>query len=74
MSAFRKISGYLLVAIVFLLTALAILGIWEVIDFEHVVRKSILSLFVIFVAAVVILFVLTVIVKDNKPTKNSNIG
>lgn len=74
MSAFRKISGYLLVAIVFLLTALAILGIWEVIDFEHVVRKSILSLFVIFVAAVVILFVLTVIVKDNKvPKSNSEI-
>ena len=74
MSAFRKISGYLLVAIVFLLTALASLGIWEVIDFEHVVRKSILSLFVIFVAAVVILFVLTVIVKDNKvPKSNSEI-
>ncbi|HXK80795.1 MAG TPA: hypothetical protein PLO05_01395 [Bacteroidales bacterium] len=74
MSAFRKISGYLLVGIVFLLTALAILGIWEVIDFEHVVRKSIMSLFVIFVAAVVILFILTVIIKDNKQPKNNNIS
>ncbi len=66
MPSLKKITGYLLVILVLLLTVIAVLGIWEVIDFEHIVRKSVSSLFVVFVATVVILFVFSVMLKEKK--------
>lgn len=66
MITLRKLSGYLLVSIVFLLMAVAILGIWDIIDYEYIVRKTITSLFVVFIASAIILFVFTVIIRDKK--------
>ncbi|MDK2978520.1 MAG: hypothetical protein PWP52_1234 [Bacteroidales bacterium] len=41
------------------------LGIWEVISLEDVMRKIFTSLFVIFVASVIVLFIFSVLIKDS---------
>lgn len=71
MNPLRKISGYLLVTIVFILTTFAILGIWGIIDFEHIIRKAITSLFIVFIAAAIILFIFTVIIREKKDSDNT---
>ena len=62
----KKISSYVLVTLVLVFTILALLAIWDVIDLEDVLRKIFLSLFVIFVAAVVVLFIFSVLIKEPK--------
>lgn len=64
-SFIKKFASYILVGIVLALTVLALLGIWEVIELENVIRKILISLFVVFVAAVVVLFIFAVVIKDN---------
>ena len=48
-----------------LITVISILGIWEVISLEDVMRKIFTSLFVIFVASVIVLFIFSVLIKDS---------
>ena len=65
MNALKKGTAYILVVIVLFLTVLAILGIWDIVDLEHIISKSLKSLFVIFIASVIFLFIFTVLIKDN---------
>ena len=64
MSIVKKGASYILVGIVLILTVLALLGIWDVISFEDIIKKILLSLFVVFVASVVILFIFAVVVRE----------
>lgn len=65
----KKIASYVLVAMVIAFTTLGLLAIWDVIPVEDVLRKILLSLFVIFVASVVVLFIFGVVIRDDKPSK-----
>ncbi len=67
----KKIISYILILMVLLFTVIALLGIWDVIDLDDIIRKMFVSLMVIFAAAAVILFIFAVIIKDNDeiPTK-----
>ncbi len=60
----KKIVSYLLIFLVLVFTVIAILGIWEVIDLDNVLRKIMSSLIVIFAAAAVVLFIFAVLIKD----------
>lgn len=60
----KKGASYILVAIVLVLTFLALLGIWDIISFEEIIKKILLSLFVVFVASVVILFIFAVVIRE----------
>lgn len=60
----KKVTSYILVCLVLVFTVISLLAIWDVIDFEDVLRKIFLSLFVIFVASVVVLFIFSVLIKD----------
>jgi hypothetical protein len=60
----KKLSGYVLVALVLIFTILTILGIWGIVDMGFVLRKLFLSLIAIFVASAVTLFIFTVIIKE----------
>ena len=60
----KKIISYLLIFLVLVFTVIAILGIWEVIDLDNVLRKIMSSLIVIFAAAAVVLFIFAVLVKE----------
>ncbi|NCO55162.1 MAG: hypothetical protein COS14_01680 [Bacteroidetes bacterium CG02_land_8_20_14_3_00_31_25] len=65
----KKIASYSLVAMVIAFTVLGLLAIWDVIEVQDAIRKILLSLFVIFVASVVVLFIFGVVIRDDKSTK-----
>lgn len=68
-NAMKKTVAYLLIGLVLVFTILAILGIWEVIDLDYILKKIIFSLLVVFAASAVILFIFTILAKDNEPPK-----
>jgi len=61
----KKISAAVLIFAVLFFASLAILSIWDIIDVEQIMRKSIYTLIVIFSAAIVILFVLSNFFKND---------
>ncbi|OFX40386.1 MAG: hypothetical protein A2X08_15475 [Bacteroidetes bacterium GWA2_32_17] len=65
----KKIASYSLVAMVIAFTVLGLLAIWDVIEVQDAIRKILLSLFVIFVASVVVLFIFGVVIRDDKSSK-----
>jgi len=64
-TSIKKIVSYILIALVLIFTLIAILGIWDVISLEEILKKILASLFIIFVASVVVLFIFTVLIKNN---------
>jgi hypothetical protein len=62
----KKIVSYVLAALVIVITATAILAIWDIISLENVIRKVLSSLLVIFASSVVTLFIFSVLIKDSK--------
>ncbi len=67
-NSIKIIASYILIAIVLGLTIIALLAIWEVIDYEEVLKKILASLFVVFAASVVVLFIFAVVIKDGSPS------
>lgn len=61
------ITGYILVGLIVIFTVIAILGIWNIINFEDVVNNALKSFLVVFVASAVVLFITTVLIKDDEP-------
>ena len=71
---FRKGISILLAILTLFFTTLAILGIWDIIDVKNIAWKSLYSIFVIFIASAIILFIFSVIYKsgdDNVPPPTS---
>jgi len=68
-NALRKTVAYILIGLVLVFTALSILGIWEVISLDYILRKIVLSLLVVFAASAVILFIFTILIRDNGQPK-----
>lgn len=69
MNPVKKIVAYILIALVLLFTFIAVLGIWGLIDLEQIMVRSLYSLLVIFAASAVVLFIFTVLIKDEKLEK-----
>jgi hypothetical protein len=65
----KRIVSYILIGLVIFFTVMAILGVWGFIEFEDVIRKIMSSLLIIFAASAVVLFIFTVLVKDDGPQK-----
>ncbi len=65
----KKTVAYILVGLVLIFTVLSILGIWDVIDLDYIMKKILFSLVVIFAASAVILFILTILAKEEQPPK-----
>jgi len=68
-TSLKKIISYILIVLVLLFTVIALLGIWDVIELEDIVRKMFVSLMVIFAASAVILFIFAVLIKENEHKK-----
>ncbi len=64
MENFKKIMAYGLALFVVLFTGLAILGIWEIVNFEKILSKSFQSLLVVFGSSAILLFIFNVLIKD----------
>jgi len=62
----KKVISYFLIALVLLFTAIALLGIWDIISLEDIIKKMFVSLMVVFAAAAVILFIFSVLIKDDE--------
>jgi xanthine/uracil permease len=63
MEMFRKIAAILIGIMVALFTVIAILGIWDIIDVQHLFTKSIKTLAVLFISSAILMFVFSVLFK-----------
>ena len=65
----RKVASIILIALVLFFTVLSILAIWEVIEVEQVLAKSLGTLLVIFVSSAIVLFIVAVVFKEEGEKK-----
>jgi hypothetical protein len=63
----KRIISYFMIILVLVFTIIALLGIWEIISLEDIIKKMFVSLMVVFAAAAVILFIFSVLIKDQEP-------
>lgn len=63
---FKKAIVYLLSTLVVIFALISILSIWDVIEIERVFNKSLKTLFVLFIASAIILFIMQVLNRDEK--------
>ncbi len=66
----KKIASYLLIGIVVFVTAISILAIWDVIALEDVFWKTAKSLFIVFIASIVVLFITSVIMNGDNTNRS----
>lgn len=67
MNTVKKAVSFVLIGLVLIFTLIALLGIWEIIDLEQVMLRVLYSLLVVFAASAVMLFIFTVLIKDEPP-------
>jgi hypothetical protein len=65
----KKVISYFMIFLVLVFTIIALLGIWEIISLEDIIKKMFVSLMVVFAAAAVILFIYSVLLRDQEPEK-----
>ena len=63
----KKVISYFLIVLVLIFTIIALLGIWDIISLEDIIKKMFVSLMVVFAAAAVILFIFSVLIKEDGP-------
>ena len=68
MNNIKKAVSYILIGLVLVFTLIAILGIWGLIniDLQKVMLNTLYSLLVVFAASAVILFIFTVMIRDDE--------
>jgi len=68
MSTMKKTVSYILIGLVLIFTIISILGIWGLIDIDlqKVMLNTLYSLLVVFAASAVILFIVTVLIRDDE--------
>ncbi len=64
MQIIKKITTYLLIFLVLFFTVVSLLGIWEIINLEAVMLKSLKSLLIVFISSAIVLFILHVFQKQ----------
>jgi fumarate reductase subunit D len=67
---FRKVSAILLSVMVLLVTVISILAIWDIIEVERILSKSLGTLVIIFVASTIVLFIYSVVYRDENNGNN----
>ena len=65
----KKIISYFMIILILIFTIIALLGIWEIISLDDIIKKMFVSLMVVFAAAAVILFIFSVLIRDDGPEK-----
>lgn len=66
-TSIKKVISYFMIILVLVFTVIALLGIWEVISLEDIIKKMFVSLMVVFAAAAVILFIFSVLIREQEP-------
>jgi hypothetical protein len=67
MGTIKKSVSYILIGLILIFTLISILGIWGLIDIDlqKVMLNTLYSLLVVFAASAVILFIFTVLIRDD---------
>ena len=65
MKSIKKTIAYFFAALVLIFAIIAILGIWDLIEMDNLIRKMFGSVLVIMAAAAVIVFLFGVLIRDN---------
>jgi len=65
----KKIASYILIFVVLISTLLGIFSVWELISLEDVMWKIMKTLFIVFVSALVVLFIYSVLLRDSSKKK-----
>jgi hypothetical protein len=65
MKSIKKTIAYFFTALVLLFAVIAILGIWDVIQLDFLIRKMLGSVLVIMAASAVIVFLFGVLIRDS---------
>lgn len=60
----KKAASYILIVVVLISTFIAILSVWGLIDLEDVIWKIMQTLFVVFIAALLVLFIYNVLIRE----------
>ena len=68
----KRFFSILLALLVFATTVISVLAIWNVIDIDDILSKSLSSLLVIFVSSAIILFIFSVLYQDNSNKFSGN--
>ena len=67
----RRIVAYVLAALVLLFSIVAILAIWEVIEYRYLIKRMFQSLMVVLAASAVIVLIFAIF---DKPERDDEIG
>lgn len=67
----RRIVAYVLAALVLLFSIVAILAIWEVIEYRYLIKRMFQSLMVVLAASAVIVLIFAIL---DKPERDDEIG
>lgn len=70
MGTIKKVTAYILISLIIFSTVIGLLAIWDIIDVQEIMKKVLTSIFVVFVSSVVVLFIFSVIIKDNEKKQN----
>lgn len=62
----RRIVAYILAALVLLFSVVAILAIWDIIDYEQLIRRMFQSLMVVLASAAVIVLIFSILDRSDK--------
>jgi hypothetical protein len=65
MSTIKKLTAYILISLIIFSTIIGLLAIWDIIDVQEVLKKVFSSIFLVFIASVVVLFIFSVLIKEN---------
>lgn len=70
MNMAKKIISYFLIFLVLLFTVIAILGIWDIVEIKDVFGNLMQTLLVVFIASAIVLFIFSVLIKENQKPEN----
>ena len=69
---FRRGISMLLALLALFFTVMAILAVWDIINIQHIISKTLTTLLIIFVSAAVMLFIFSVLYKPDDNTQNND--
>jgi len=61
----KKAITYFLIILVIIFMVVTLLGVWGIIDLDNILRKLLISLLVIFVSSAVVMFIFSVLTRDD---------
>jgi len=68
----RRIIAYILTILVLIFSIVALLAIWDIIDYEHLIKRMFQSLMVILASSAVIVLIFAILDRSDRSEHESN--